>query len=106
MKSYAVLLAPEFRLQATLRHLPELSGQPVALLDSDGPKPRISELNAKAGGFHVQIGMTPTQALARCAGYCVRPAVSGSVPGPPERHAIGPPRQMSGPSLEALVPRL
>ena len=68
MKSYAVLLAPEFRLQATLRHLPELANQPVALLDSEGPKPRISELNTKAGGFHVQIGMTPTQSLARCAG--------------------------------------
>jgi protein ImuB len=68
MKKYAVLFAPEFRLQATLRHLPELIEQPAALLENQGTKPRISELNARARAAQVQPGMTPTQAMARCAG--------------------------------------
>ena len=41
MKSYAVLLAPEFRLQAKLRHLPGVVGQPAALLEMQGAKPRV-----------------------------------------------------------------
>jgi protein ImuB len=67
MKSYAVLLAPEFRLQATLRHHPQFLHRPAALLDSEGTKPRIDELNDEARSHHVQRGMTPTQATARCA---------------------------------------
>jgi protein ImuB len=67
MMKYAVLLAPEFRLQATLRHLPDLAGQPVVLLENRGTKTRVVELNAKARSFQVERGMTPTQALARCA---------------------------------------
>jgi protein ImuB len=67
MKTYAVLLVPEFRLQATLRHQPELIGQPVALLDIKGTKSLVVEMNAGAEVFHVSRGMTPTQALARCA---------------------------------------
>ena len=67
MKRYAVLFAPEFRLQATLRHAPHLDDQPVALLDSGGKKPRVAEFNAMARSTRVEVGMTPTQALARCA---------------------------------------
>jgi protein ImuB len=66
MKKYAVLLAPEFQLQAVLRHSPGLSDQPVALLTMQGTKPRVSELNAPARNFQVERGMTPTQAMARC----------------------------------------
>jgi protein ImuB len=66
MKKFAVLLVPEFRLQATLRYSLKLIDQPVALLETSGTKPRVSELNAKARAFHVQRGMTPTQAMARC----------------------------------------
>lgn len=66
MKRYAVLLAPEFRLQAMLRYLPELTGQPAALLETKGTKPLIAEMNAKAQSSQVQRGMTPTQAMARC----------------------------------------
>ena len=66
MKSYAVFLAPEFRLQATLRHQPELLSQPVALLDVQGTKSLVTETNAEADGHRVNRGMTPTQALARC----------------------------------------
>ena len=36
MKNYAVLFAPEFRLQATLRHSPDLVEEPVALLEAAG----------------------------------------------------------------------
>jgi protein ImuB len=68
MKSYAVLLAPEFRLQATLRHQLSLLQQPAALLEHQGTKPRVDEFNAPAMAFQVERGMTPTQALARCPG--------------------------------------
>lgn len=67
MKTYAVLLAPEFRVQATLRHLPSLAGQPVALLEMQSTKPRVAEVNAEAKQHFVERGMTPTQAMARCA---------------------------------------
>jgi protein ImuB len=67
MKSYAVLFAPEFRLQAVLRHQPTLAGKPVALVESaPGAKPLVVELNAAARALTVEPGMTPTQALARC----------------------------------------
>ena len=66
MKSYAVLLAPEFRLQATLRHSPSRVDEAVALLEMQGAKPRVVEMTALARIRLVQRGMTPTQALARC----------------------------------------
>jgi protein ImuB len=66
MKSYAVLLAPEFRLQAALRHSPQLREKAVALLEIQGAKPRVREVNLPARTCHVQPGMTPTQAVARC----------------------------------------
>jgi protein ImuB len=67
MKRYAVLYALDFRLQATLRYCPQLVGQPVALLDSTGKKPLVCELTPSAAGARVEVGMTPTQAKARCA---------------------------------------
>ncbi len=67
MKNYAVLFAPEFRLQATLRYFPALAEKAVALLKVEGSKSRISERNASARAHQVHRGMTPTQALARCA---------------------------------------
>jgi protein ImuB len=66
MKSFAVLLAPDFRLQSLLRHAPHLKGAPVVLLDARGRKPRVAELNDAARSSLVEIGMTPTQAMARC----------------------------------------
>ncbi len=66
MKKYAVLFAPEFRLQATLRHQPSLISRPVALLEVQGTKSVVTEINAIANDFQVMAGMTPTQALARC----------------------------------------
>jgi len=66
-KTYAVLFAPEFRLQATLRHAPQLAGHAVALVETRGTKPCVIEENESARAQGVQPGMTPTQALARCA---------------------------------------
>jgi protein ImuB len=66
MKSYAVLLAPEFRLQATLRHSPGMADEPVALIDAREAKPRVVEMSRAARSGLVERGMTPTQALARC----------------------------------------
>ena len=67
MKTYGVLFVPEFQLQATLRHQPELLEEPVALLEIDGTKSRVKEMNGPARRSQVVCGMTPTQALARCA---------------------------------------
>jgi protein ImuB len=67
MKSYAVLLAPDFRLQSLLRYAPHLKGAPVVLLDAQGRKPRVAEMNDAARSSLVEIGMTPTQAMARCS---------------------------------------
>lgn len=66
MKSFAVLYAPNFRIQAVLRHSPELIGKPIALLEDQGAKHRICEMTAIARKFRVEPGMTPTQAMARC----------------------------------------
>ena len=66
MKNYAVLLAPEFRLQATLRYAPNLLTSPVALLELQGTKLRVSELNSRARTYEVHEGLTASQALARC----------------------------------------
>jgi protein ImuB len=66
MKRYAVLYVPDFRLQATLRYCPQLVGQPVALLDSTGKKPLVCELTPPAVAARVEVGMTSTQAKARC----------------------------------------
>jgi len=68
MKRYAVLHAPDFRLQSILRHAPHLNDRPVALLDSQGQKPGVMEFNALALAAGVEMGMTPTQATARSPG--------------------------------------
>lgn len=62
--SYAALFLPGFRLQAVLRGAPEAHHVPVALVDSTGTKPRIAE----AWAPQVEVGMTVTQATARCPG--------------------------------------
>lgn len=69
MKRYAVLYAPDFRLQATLRHSSHSIGEAVALVDvAAGGKARVVELSHKAADYRVEAGMTPTQATARCPG--------------------------------------
>jgi len=102
MKRYAVLLAPDFRLQATLRHAPQLKDHPVAMVDSRGKKPRITEFNSSARSDGVETGMTPTQATARCPGLTLLTENAGH-----ERSAQEALLQMAetlSPFLEATAP--
>jgi len=62
---FATIYLPDFYLQAALRHQPELSGKPVALIDDQEKKAVIVQLNAAAEEIGVRIGMTPSQGLAR-----------------------------------------
>jgi len=62
---FATIYLPDFYLQAALRHQPELSGKPVALIDDQEKKAVIVQLNARAAEVGVRSGMTPSQGLAR-----------------------------------------
>jgi nucleotidyltransferase/DNA polymerase involved in DNA repair len=62
---FATIYLPNFYLQAALRHQPELSGQPVALIDDQEKKAVVIQLNAMAEKNGVRVGMTPSQGLAR-----------------------------------------
>src|SRR5436190_3122977 len=62
---FATIYLPDFYLQAALRHQPELSGKPVALIDDQEKKAVIIQLNPAAEETGVRIGMTPSQGLAR-----------------------------------------
>jgi nucleotidyltransferase/DNA polymerase involved in DNA repair len=63
---FATLYLPDFYLQATLRHQPELADTPVALIDDQEKKAVIIQLNSAAENAGVRVGMTPSQGLARC----------------------------------------
>lgn len=69
---FATIYLPNFYLQAALRHQPELSGQPVALIDDLEKKALIIQLNAAAEQTGVCCGMTPSQGLARCLQLVVK----------------------------------
>jgi len=62
---FATIYLPDFYLQAAMRHQPELSGKPVALIDDQEKKAIIVQLNALAEELGVRSGMTPSQGLAR-----------------------------------------
>ena len=62
---FATIYLPDFLLQAAMRHQPELSGKPVALIDDQEKKAVIIQLNPAAEKAGVRIGMTPSQGLAR-----------------------------------------
>ena len=62
---FATIYLPDFYLQAALRHQPDLSDKPVALLDDQEKKAVIIQLNSGAEKAGVRIGMTPSQGLAR-----------------------------------------
>ena len=62
---FATIYLPDFYLQAALRHQPELSAKPVALIDDQEKKAIIVQLNPIAEEFGVRGGMTPSQGLAR-----------------------------------------
>src|SRR5437899_2049043 len=70
---FAVIHIPDFFLQAALRHEPELSTRPVALVDESLPKPAIVQLTQAARGTGVCAGLTSTQAMARCREIIIKP---------------------------------
>lgn len=69
---FATLYLPDFYLQAALRHQPELSRQPVALIDDQEKKAVIIQLNTAAEELGVQPGMTPSQGLARSLALVIK----------------------------------
>ena len=73
---FATIYLPDFYLQAALRHQPELSGKPVALIDDLENKAVIIQLNATAEQTGVRCGMTPSQGLARCLQLRVKTRMS------------------------------
>ncbi len=64
---FAVILLPNFRLQAALRFREEMDAQPVALIDQQKPKAGVLEISESAALAGVMPGQTSPQALARCA---------------------------------------
>jgi len=69
---FGVIFVPDFALQATLRHEPELRESPVALIDGDETKAIIFQLSQSAHAAGVSAGMTTTQGLARCSKLRIR----------------------------------
>jgi nucleotidyltransferase/DNA polymerase involved in DNA repair len=69
---FATIYLPDFYLQAALRHQPELSDKPVALIDDQEKKAVIIQLNAVAEETGVRLGMTPSQGLARCLALVIK----------------------------------
>ena len=74
---FTVILLPEFRLQATLRHRPELRGKPVVLVDKENAKGLVMERTEAAEKFGVTAGMAAVQALARCPHLVILPRSKG-----------------------------
>ena len=70
---FAVVLLPNFRLQAALRFRGELHARPVAIVDEQEPKSGILESNDAAQAAGVTAGQTSTQALARCPALSIVP---------------------------------
>ena len=68
--NYAVLLVPDFALQALLRAEPALAGQPVALAHGEGRKACLAEVSAEAS--NVEPGLAVTLAMARCPRLVIR----------------------------------
>ena len=62
---FATIYLPDFYLQAALRHQPGLADKPVGLIDDQGKKAIIIQLNSAAEKAGVRVGMTPSQGLAR-----------------------------------------
>src|SRR5258708_14408497 len=65
---FAVILLPNFRLQAALRFRDELCDRPVALTDAKEAKTGLLEISAAAARAGVSPGQSSSQALARCPG--------------------------------------
>lgn len=63
---FSVILLPEFRLQAALRHRPDLRGKPVVLVEKENAKGVVIERTESAQQFGILPEMAAVQALARC----------------------------------------
>jgi protein ImuB len=72
---FATILLPNFYLQAIARHQPKLREQPLAVLDATAIKAVILQLNEAAEKEGVHVGMTPSQALARCLHLVIKARV-------------------------------
>jgi protein ImuB len=70
---FATILLPNFYLQAITRHQWKLHQQPLAVLDDTAVKASILQLNEAAEKEGVRVGMTPSQALARCLHLVIKP---------------------------------
>ncbi len=68
---FAVIYLPDFALQVTLRHEPDLRGQAVAIVDEAKPA-AVIQRSALAANAGVILGMTGSQALGRCPGLIFR----------------------------------
>lgn len=69
---FATIYLLDIYLQAALRHQPELSDKPVALIDDQEKKAVIVQLNAAAHEAGVRVGMTPSQGLARTLALVIK----------------------------------
>jgi protein ImuB len=70
---FVVILLPEFRLQAALRHKPELRGKAIAVVEKENAKGLVSDRTEAAEKFGVSAGMAAVQALARCPHLLILP---------------------------------
>lgn len=66
---YAAIYIPDLPLQAILRLREELRAKPFAIIDAEN---RVIHMTAVARQEHVEFGMTPTQAMARCPRILLR----------------------------------
>jgi protein ImuB len=69
---FATIYAPNFYLQAALRHRGTPATQPAALIEEQEKKPVVIQLNEAAENAGVRKGMTPSQALARCLPVAIK----------------------------------
>jgi len=69
---FATIYAPNFFLQAAIRHQQLVSSTPIGLIDEQEKKPLIIQLNQAAEAAGVCTGMAPTQGLARCLNLLIK----------------------------------
>jgi protein ImuB len=69
---FAVIHLPNFLLQAALRLEPELWVKPVVLVDATEATPKVVALSKCAAETGITEGLSPVQAMARCAEVQVR----------------------------------
>src|SRR3981081_2483926 len=69
---FATIYTPNFYLQAALHHRTESPSNPVALIETHERKAIVVQLNEAAEQAGVRIGMTPSQALARCLQVAIK----------------------------------